>query len=113
MQDTNLYLGNRNFLKAGFGNYNTPYVAAGLSFGDGKTSLLNIYGNYTGSKGNDVKFQDYSLLNIKGTGSYFTGTNEVYASAAISQHDYYLYGYDHELYSYKKSDIRQQFRTFV
>lgn len=113
VQDTNLYLGNRNFLKAGFGNYSTPYVAAGLSFGDGKTSLLNIYGNYIGSKGDDIEFQDYSLLNIKGTGSYFTGTNEVYASAAISQHDYYLYGYDHDVYTYKKSDLRQQFQDIT
>src|SRR6188508_2266298 len=70
-QDTNLYLGNRNFLKAGFGGYNTPYVAAGFSFGDGKTSLVNIYGSYIGSKGKDIDFQDYSLLDIKGAGSYF------------------------------------------
>ena len=35
-QDTNLYLGGRRYLKAGFGSFTTPYVAAGLSFGDGK-----------------------------------------------------------------------------
>jgi hypothetical protein len=113
VQDTNLYLGGRNFLKAGFGNYSTPYVSAGLSFGDGKTSLLNLYGSYTGSKGDDIDFQDYSLLNIKGTGSYFTGKNEVYASAAVSQHNYYLYGYNHDLFDYKKADIRQQFQDIT
>ena len=31
-QDTNLNLGMRNFLKAGFGNFSTPYVSAGFSF---------------------------------------------------------------------------------
>ena len=35
-QDSNLYLGVRNYIKAGFGNYTTPFVKAGLSFGDGK-----------------------------------------------------------------------------
>ena len=34
-QDTNLYLGIRNYIKVGYGNYSTPYVNAGFSFGDG------------------------------------------------------------------------------
>ena len=113
VQDTNLYLGNRNFLKAGFGNYSTAYVAAGVSVGDGKKSLVNIYGNYIGSKGNDIDFQDYSLINIKGTGSYFAPKYEVYAAAAVSQHNYYLYGYDHAVYTYKKADLRQQFQDIT
>jgi hypothetical protein len=45
-QDTNLYLGNRKYLKVGFGNFSTPYVRGGLSLGDGKTSLVNIMGDY-------------------------------------------------------------------
>ncbi|MEI8058844.1 MAG: hypothetical protein WCG67_01705, partial [Ferruginibacter sp.] len=45
-QDTNLYLGLRNYLKAGFGNFSTPYVSAGFSFGDGKKSLINLYADY-------------------------------------------------------------------
>ncbi len=113
VQDTNLYLGGRNFLKAGFGNYSTPFVSAGLSFGDGKKSLLNLYGTYTGSKGTDIDFQDYSLLNIKGTGSYFTGENEVYAAASVRQDNYYLYGYDHSLYNYSKASLRQQFQDIT
>ncbi len=63
-QDSNLNLGIRNFLKAGFGNYSTPYVSAGFSFGDGKTALVNIYGDYISSKGS-VKNQDYVGLNLK------------------------------------------------
>jgi len=106
-QDTNLYLGNRNFLKAGFGSYSTPFAAAGISIGDGKTSLINIYGNYIASKG-EIENQDYSQLNIKATGSFFTDKNEVYGSATLRNDDYYLYGYDHALFDFKKQDIRQQ-----
>ena len=107
-QDTNLYLGGRNYLKAGFGTYNTPYFAAGLSFGDGKKTLMNITGNYISSKGRDIKFQDYSMLTVKGSGSYFSPKNEIYASAAFTADNYNLYGYDHNLFDFKKSDISQQ-----
>ena len=109
-QDTNLYLGDRNYLKAGFGSYNTPYLAAGLSFGDGKTSLINLTGAYIASKGKDIEFQDYNMLRVKGTGSYFLPKNEVYASAAVSLDNYFLYGYDHDLYNFSKMQVRQQFQ---
>ena len=109
-QDTNLYLGDRNYLKAGFGSYNTPYLAAGLSFGDGKTSLINLTGAYIASKGKDIEFQDYNMLRVKGTGSYFLPKNEVYASAAVSLDNYFLYGYDHDLYTFSKMQVRQQFQ---
>ena len=107
-QDTNLDLGVRNFIKVGVGNYTTPYVSAGFSFGDGKKSLLNLNADYISSKGK-IQYQDYSLLNIKLSGSYFTKRNEVYGSAGVSQNDYYLYGYDHNAYTYNKSQLLQRF----
>lgn len=110
VQDTNLYLGGRNYLKAGFGSLNTPYLAAALGFGDGKTSLGNLSASYIGSKGTDIEYQDYNMLQVKGTGSYFKGANEIYGGAAVSLNNYYLYGYDHQLYNYTKSDVRQQFQ---
>ena len=111
-QDSNLYLGLRNYLKVGFGNFSTPYVSAGFSFGDGRKSLVNLYADYISSKGK-IKYQDYSQLNIKATGSYFMAKNEFYGSAALSQSDNYLYGYDHTLYNYKKDSVRQQFQDIV
>ena len=110
--DTNLYLGMRNYLKVGFGNFATPYVSAGFSFGDGKKSLLNLYADYISSKGK-IKYQDYAQLNLKATGSYFTPKSEAYGSAAVSQYDTYLYGYDHALYNYKKDSIRNQFQNIT
>lgn len=111
-QDTNLNLGLRNYLKAGFGNFSTPFVSAGFSFGDGKKSLLNLYADYISSKGK-IKYQDYSQLNLKGTGSYFTNKNEAYGSVNIGQYDTYLYGYDHTLYNYKKDSIRNQYQDIT
>lgn len=106
-QDTALELGLRNYLKVGIGNYSTPYANAGFSFGDGKTSLVNIYADYISSRGN-IPNQDYNKINMKAAGSYFTEKNEVYGSLGISQHDYYLYGYDHTVRQYSKADILQR-----
>ena len=112
-QDTNLYLGNRRYLKVGFGNFNTPYLNAGISIGDGRTSLVNVSANYISSKGTAIANQDYSQMNVKAAGSYFGEKNEVYAGASYSQNIYHLYGYDHNLYSFKKNDIRQKFQDII
>jgi len=108
-QDSALALGMRNYLKAGFGNFSTPYVSAGFSFGDGKTVLANLYADYISSKGN-IKNQDHSLLNIKGSGSYFTARNEAYGGVTLKQEDNYLYGYDHLTHNYAKADVLQRFQ---
>ena len=107
--DTLVQMGMRYFAKVGFGNYSTPYINAGASFGDGVTSILNVYGNYISSKGK-IKNQDYSNFSIKGTGSYFLPNNELYASAELNRRQYSLYGYDHTIYEYKKDDVRHRFQ---
>lgn len=110
--DTNLYLGNRRYLKAGIGSYSTPYFETGLSFGEGKKTLVTLFGNYISSKG-DIKNQDYSQLNVKAALSYFAAKHEVYGSALVRNDNYYLYGYDHSTLDFKKEDIRQQLEEFA
>lgn len=111
-QDTNLYLGLRNFVKVGYGNFSTPFVSAGFSFGNGKKFLANIYADYISSKGK-LLYQDYSRLNVKATGSYFLPKNEVYAGINVRMHENFLYGYDSGLYKYTRKDVRQQFQEFA
>src|SRR5664279_352935 len=107
--DTALQLGERNQLKVGIGSFKTPYVAGAFSFGDGKKNLLNVYGNYISSRGK-IDNQDFSEINVKAAGSIFTEKNEIYATAAFAQHEYYQYGYDHTLDSFKKADIRRSYQ---
>ena len=111
MQDTGLQLGVRNYVKAGFGNYTTPYIAAAVSFGDGKKSLVNLYGNYISSKGKIIN-QDFSELKLKGTGSFFSAKNEVYGSAGINANQYYQYGYDHALHNFSKDSVSRKYQDF-
>ncbi|MGB4846218.1 MAG: hypothetical protein WBP16_17245, partial [Ferruginibacter sp.] len=110
-QDTNLYLGIRNFVKVGYGNFATPYVSAGFSFGDGKQFLANVYADYISSKGK-LLYQQYSKLNVKATGSYFLPANEVYAGVNVRMDENFLYGFDSSVYKYSKKDVRQQFQDF-
>lgn len=108
--DTELLLGDRNRVKAGFGNFSTPYISGAFSFGDGKTSLLNLYADYISSKGK-IKFQDYSEMKVKGTGSIFSEQNETYFGIGFANHDYYQYGYDHTLFdSYTKDELRRSYQ---
>jgi hypothetical protein len=107
--DTALQLGDRNQLKVGFGSFTTPYIAGAFSFGDGKKNLLNVYGNYISSRGN-IANQDFSEMNVKGAGSIFTPKNEIYATAAFAQHEYYQYGYNHSIDSFNKADIRRSYQ---
>ncbi len=107
--DTNLYLGLRNYVKVGYGNFSTPFVSAGFSFGDGKKFLANVYANYIASKGK-ILYQDYSKLHLKAAGSYFMPKNEVYAGVDVKMNENFLYGYDTSVYTYTKKDVRQQFQ---
>ena len=108
-KDQSLQLGQRYFVKAGFGNLSTAFLNAGASFGDGTSSLINVYGDYSGSTGK-VKNQDYSVMNLIGKGSYFGEKHEIYAGLGISSKSYKLYGYDHNLYDFEKKDVRQLFQ---
>lgn len=107
-QDTNLNLGLRNYIKAGYGNFSAPYGSAGFSFGDEKKLLANLYADYYAVKGN-IKHQEYAQFNTKAALHFYIPKNEIYAAVNFSHKDYNLYGYNHLLLNYVKSDVRQQF----
>jgi len=109
--DTTLKLGDRNQLKVGYGNLSTPYISGAFSFGDGKHNLGNVYGDYISSRGK-IQNQDFSEINIKGTGSIFSAKNETYAGVAFAQHEYYQYGYNHAIDTFSKADIRRSYQDF-
>jgi len=50
---------NESYVKIGYGNFKSPLVQAGVSFGDGKNIGLNIYAKHNAAKG-DIPYQDYS-----------------------------------------------------
>ena len=109
--DTSINLGDRYFVKAGFGNLTTPYFRGGASFGDGRTSLVNITADYHSAKGKDIQFQDYTSLAVQMNGSYFLPKSELFGGLHFSKNDRFLYGYDHVAFpNVSKADIKQNYQ---
>jgi len=101
---------NSNFVKAGYGNLQTPFVQAGLSFPLGKAKF-NILADHVSSNGK-LPDQDYSKTGAKAF--VFTPLNEqveFHASLGFASDKYYQYGYDHSKYSYDRDDLLQRFST--
>jgi hypothetical protein len=111
--DTTPQWSNTNFLKLGFGNYTTPYAQAGLSFGNGVNSVVNLNGKFISSNGS-LPFQNYSKLHLEGIGIFSTtdNKNEWNASAAFDKNTQYLYGFQPDTLKFSKEDLRQNFTDF-
>jgi len=103
--------GYSNFIKLGIGNVHQPYVKAGFSFGDGKNTFFNIFGDYFNSKGSEP-FQKNSLSKVGATVTYKTPSNlEWNAGVGFSSNDYFLYGYKPDSLKFTKDQLRQRFET--
>lgn len=111
--DSTVHWNNTSFIKLGFGNYITPYAQAGLSFGDGVTSVVNLNGKYTSSNGS-LNYQNYSKLHLEGIGIFATADNknEWNANAYFDGSTQYLYGFQPDTLKLLKQDLKQSFRSF-
>jgi hypothetical protein len=101
-----------NFVKAGFGNYSTPFLQVGL--GGGRDTLYNysLFLNHLSSQGN-IANQDFSDDNLGLRGQYFTNKLSFDGKLSASRNSVYYYGYDHDTLHYSKSDVRQVFTSIA
>ncbi len=111
--DTVVHWENRSFIKAGYGNYTTPYLQAGVSLGDGVKSVVNINGKYTSSK-SSVPFQQFSKLNLDGIGIFNSANNknEWTGKLLYDNNTQYQYGFLPDTLQFTKDDLQQRFTTF-
>lgn len=99
-----------NFIKLGFGNFQTPYAQVGLTLDNKPNSSLNILGHYTSSKGSAIPRQQYTDASASAYGSSINANNqELYGKLGFSNKAYYLYGYDQTAYNYSKNQLLQRF----
>ncbi|HEX5023988.1 MAG TPA: hypothetical protein VFV68_01895, partial [Agriterribacter sp.] len=102
-----------NFVKLGYGNFQTPVVQAGLGFNNGKNATLSILGHYISSKGKSISYQEYADAGATIFGSTITpGKQELYGKLSFENDKYYLYGYDQKNLQFDKNDLLQRFLTF-
>ena len=111
--DSTVHWNNTSYLKAGYGNYSTPYLQAGLSFGDGVTSILHLNGKYTSSNG-ALPYQDYSKMHLEGIGIFNTQDfkNEWNANLFLDNSTQYFYGYQPDTLKFTKDELKQVFTAF-
>jgi hypothetical protein len=102
---------NYNYIKLGFGNVVLPYARMGFSFGDGKSTFINIFADQLSSHGSP-EFQKSSLTDVKIAGTYKTQNNlEWNGSLGFKNDEYYLYGFP-DTVKYTADQLRQTFQTF-
>jgi len=104
---------NSNYVKAGYGNFTTPYLRLGLSFGDGKSSVINVHAKYLSSKG-QLPFQQFSNMSVVGLGLFSSknNQNEWSVRAHADLWNQYLYGYKPDSLKFTKDQLKQNFSSF-
>jgi hypothetical protein len=102
---------NSSYIKAGFGSLRTPYVQAGISFGDGSTAGLNIYAKHVGSDGKR-DYQKFANTNVRLAGYFKSGNNLQWdASIGMNQLRTYKYGYEPQSLVLAVDSLKQTFQT--
>ncbi len=109
--DTGINWQNKNYLKAGFGNYSTPYLQTGLSFGDGAHSVVNVNAKYLSSKGS-LPYQQFARFNADASGIFTNGNNEITGKVFFDNNKQYEYGFQPDTLKFSKDDLRRTYTTF-
>ncbi|HUC82228.1 MAG TPA: hypothetical protein VMR70_15090 [Flavisolibacter sp.] len=102
---------NESYVKAGFGNFKTPFVQLGLSVGDGKTAGINLYGQHVSSKGK-IQFQDYARTNAELNAFLKAGNIEWSARLGGLQENYNKYGFQPKTLTFPEDSLDVKFQTW-
>lgn len=102
---------NESYVKAGFGNFKTPFVQLGLSVGDGKAAGINFYGRHVSSKGK-IQHQDYSNTNAELNAFFKAGNIEWNARLGGLQEKYKKYGYQPKTLVFPEDSLDVDLQTF-
>jgi hypothetical protein len=101
-----------NYVKAGFGNYSTPFIALGLSSGRSTPFQYGLDFSHISSQG-DIDNQDYSKDRLLVHGQYFSGSHEYHARVSYDRHGIRYYGYDHDTTRLGKDRVKQTYNTIT
>lgn len=82
------------YVKAGFGNFSTPFLQALASFGNGEKSNGSVEGNFSSSKGN-LDFQKAAAYGIKGNvWLHMKQNNSLHVYGGYQGHQTQRYGWE-------------------
>ena len=102
-----------NYIKAGFGNYVTPYVEAYIGSKRRKNYLYNFYVRHYSSKKGPVADENSGNGSTEAAVSakFYDGTNTISGSLLYQRRNVHFYGYNPVL-DYNPEDIEQIFNKF-
>jgi hypothetical protein len=101
-----------NFIKVGVGNVHLPYIKAGFSFGDGKSTYFNVFAQHYTSKGSLNKYQKNSHTSVGAAATYLSPKNQEWnGRLGFVSDDYFLYGYRPDSLIFNKEQLKQKFQT--
>lgn len=97
-----------NYVKVGGGNLSTLYLDAGIGNirGDNYETALHI--DHLSQAGN-IADQKVSLTGLEADGTYHKNGKAWHGQVGVRRDQYHYYGYDHSLYNYDISTVRQAF----
>lgn len=100
-----------NYVKAGLGNLSTPYLQAGFSLGDGKTSGLNLYGKHVSSKGK-IPYQQFGNTDLELNAFLQNQRNgEWSARLGTVQERYNKYGFQPDSLKFADDSLKVKYQT--
>ncbi|GHE73520.1 MULTISPECIES: hypothetical protein [Roseivirga] len=102
-----------NFLKLGYGNYQTPYLEGYLGSKRQESYLFNLYVRHLSSKNGPVFDENSGEGRTEAAigAKYFSNVNKVSGSMNYSNHKVHFYGYNPVL-NYEAGQIEQKFTRF-
>jgi len=112
--DSDFIWQNYQYIKAGFGNYTTPYLETGLAFGHPASALYTVFGKFVSSKGN-IAYQENTNAYLKLSGT-FSGiiNHDLLASISYNLSNQYKYGVTSKSgFSFNKDSLQQNFNSIV
>ena len=102
---------NYDYIKIGVGNIHIPYFRSGFSFGDGKTTFVNLFADELNSKGS-LPYQKNGLTDVKLVGTFKTANNLEWNGGVGFKNDiYYLYGFQPDTLKFTGDQLKQTFQT--
>ncbi len=102
---------NSNYVKLGYGNFNSPLAEAGFSLGDGKKTNFNLFASHLSQKG-DLRLQKFSNTNLTAHLNTLVQKIEVYGKAGYQQQTSYLYGLDSTFRNTKDDSLKKPYQTY-
>lgn len=100
-----------DYIKFGLGNLKTVYLDAGIGSLKGENFNTAIHVHHLSQSGS-IENQNSANSGLEAEGTLYSAKNTWHAALNAERDQYSLYGYNHDLAYFSKTDVRQIYYTF-